>query len=131
MVLRIGRAQEVASDPLALLQCRKIHHMADLERSGCRPTAIRPRQDTERSNMSIEFLEPPEARPTRPRALRKGWVQEMLARCASKPDVVDPMRAPAMARRPASRRQPDIAIGASTRAGRRAVRLTLPKPRAD
>jgi hypothetical protein len=81
--------------------------------------------------MTIEILAPPDARPPRSRALRKGWAEEMLARCASKPDVVEPMRAPAMARRPAARRRPDIAIDASTRAGRRAVRLTLPKPRAD
>jgi hypothetical protein len=55
----------------------------------------------------------------------------MLARCASKPDVVDLTRAPAMARRPVSGRQPDIAIVASTHSGRRAMRLTLPKPPAD
>jgi hypothetical protein len=110
--------------------------MAAFERSGCRLSALRPCSDTERSNMTIEILAPPDARPPRPRALRKGWAEEMLARCASKPDVVEPnvvepMRAPAMARRPASRRRPEIAIDASTRAGRRAVLLTLPKPRAD
>jgi hypothetical protein len=91
--------------------------------------------DTERSNMSIKVVAPPNARPTRPRTLRKGWAQEMLARCVSKPYVVDPMvdpmRAPAMGRRPASGRQPDIAISASAHSGRRAMRLTLPKARAD
>jgi hypothetical protein len=81
--------------------------------------------------MSIKVVAPPNARPTGPRTLRKGWAQEMLARCASKPDVIDPMRAPAMARRPVSGRQPDIAIGASAHSGRRAMRLTLPKARAD
>jgi hypothetical protein len=105
--------------------------MADFEQSGCRLSAMRPCSDTERSNMTIEILAPPDARPTRPRALRKGWAQEMLARCASTPHSADVTRTPAMARRPASRPQPHIAVDASTHSGRRAVLLTLPKPRAD
>jgi hypothetical protein len=81
--------------------------------------------------MSIKFLTPPDARPTRPRALPKGWAQEMLARCASKPDVVQLTRKPVLAGRSASRPLPGQATGASTPAARRAVRLTLPTRTAD
>ena len=83
--------------------------------------------------MTTDVLSPPDARPERLRPLRKGWAQEILAQRAGKPSGASPRRAPAMARLAASgppaRRGADAETASLIGAGRRAVRLSLPKPR--